>query len=54
MAKQTNDGVYATGRRKESTARVWLITAHSSCASRLTLQRSATFSAVRPMGMYTL
>ena len=25
MAKQTNDGaVYATGRRKESTARVWL------------------------------
>jgi small subunit ribosomal protein S9 len=24
VAKQTNDGVYATGRRKESTARVWL------------------------------
>ena len=24
MAKQTKDGVYATGRRKESTARVWL------------------------------
>ncbi len=24
MAKSGNDGVYATGRRKESTARVWL------------------------------
>ncbi|MBK7860147.1 MAG: 30S ribosomal protein S9 [Archangiaceae bacterium] len=24
MAKQTKDGIYATGRRKESTARVWL------------------------------
>jgi hypothetical protein len=34
-----------------STARFWDVTAHSSCASRLTLQRSATFSAVRPIGM---
>ena len=28
--------------------------AHSSWDSRLTLQRSATFSAVSPIGMYTL
>src|SRR5439155_3723737 len=37
-----------------STARVWEISAHSSCASRLTLQRSATFSAVIPIEMYAL
>ena len=34
-----------------STARFWDTTAHSSWASRETLQRWATFSAVRPMGM---
>ena len=34
-----------------STARFWEMTAHSSWASRETLQRSATFSAVRPIGM---
>ena len=34
-----------------ATARVWEISAHSSWASRLTLQRSATFSAVMPIGM---
>ena len=36
---------------RASTARFCEMTAHSSCASRLTLQRSATFSAVRPIGM---
>ena len=36
-----------------STARPWEMTAHSSWDSRLTLQRSATFSAVIPIGMYT-
>ena len=34
-----------------STARFWDTTAHSSCCSRVTLQRSATFSAVSPIGM---
>ena len=37
-----------------STARLCETTAHSSCCSRVTLQRSATFSAVNPIGMYTL
>ncbi len=36
-----------------ATARVWEMSAHSSCASLDTPQRSATFSAVMPMGMYT-
>ena len=36
---------------RASTARFWEITAHSSCCSRVTLQRSATFSAVSPIGM---
>ena len=36
---------------RASTARSWETTAHSSCASRLTLQRRATFSAVSPIGM---
>ena len=34
-----------------STARFCEVTAHSSCCSRVTLQRSATFSAVSPIGM---
>ncbi len=34
-----------------STARFCETTAHSSCCSRVTLQRSATFSAVIPIGM---
>jgi hypothetical protein len=34
-----------------ATARCCEIAAHSSCASRETLQRLATFSAVRPIGM---
>ena len=36
---------------RASTARFCEITAHSSCCSRVTLQRSATFSAVSPIGM---
>jgi hypothetical protein len=36
---------------RASTARFWDTTAHSSWASRETWQRSATFSAVSPMGM---
>ena len=36
---------------RASTARFWDTTAHSSCCSRVTLQRSATFSAVTPIGM---
>jgi hypothetical protein len=36
---------------RASTARFCECIAHSSCASRLTLQRRATFSAVRPIGM---
>ena len=37
-----------------ATARVWERSAHSSCASRLTLRSSATFSAVMPIEMYAL
>ena len=36
---------------RAATARFCEVTAHSSCASRLTWQRSATFSAVTPIGM---
>jgi hypothetical protein len=36
---------------RAATARACDTTAHSSCASRDTLQRSATFSAVNPIGM---
>ena len=36
---------------RAATARFWEIAAHSSCDSRLTLQRCATFSAVCPIGM---
>ena len=36
---------------RASTARFCEVAAHSSWASRLTLQRSATFSAVMPIGM---
>jgi hypothetical protein len=36
---------------RASTARFWEMTAHSSCCSRVTPQRSATFSAVIPIGM---
>ena len=36
---------------RAATARFCEVTAHSSCASRLTWQRLATFSAVRPIGM---
>ena len=36
---------------RAATARFCEVTAHSSCASRLTLQRLATFSAVSPIGM---
>ena len=43
--------VEVPGLLTAATARVWEITAHSSWASRLTLQRSATFSAVMPIGM---
>ena len=42
-------GVEAVSRA--STARFCEITAHASCCSRVTLQRSATFSAVIPIGM---
>jgi hypothetical protein len=35
-----------------ATARVCEISAHASCASRLTLRSAATFSAVMPMEMY--
>ena len=41
-------------RSRAASARCCEIAAHSSWDSRLTLQRSATFSAVRPIGMYTL